>query len=321
MSRRGAILFLGILVTVFLFFLLITLTSPQNPPPSTNFPTQAVGATAAPSVSGPTSQTKPTLTLQEQAQQQFSQLRSGESLFNPPKEMQVGVAQTVTYRVLYGANVLPATMQANLPTEDRQVLTGTLRVAPRMTAALVGDGDAFVITAIHSSDEKSLFPNVPNDWSWQVIPTRRGEHKLTIRATAIIEVGQERFPYDYAVEEKTVIVRVNWDLLISDILNRPWTQLTVAAVLLAITASLYQLLKRRHQSPLTVSSTSTWTHIEAMRVTKIRRLQYLEEQQARAGTSTPPEILMELEDLRRDLADLEKRLADMKEEEVKPPKE
>jgi hypothetical protein len=43
-------------------------------------------------------------------------------------------------------------------------------------------------------------------------------------------------------------------------------------------------------------------HDDVPETVKRRRLQHLEEQQARKGGNTPPEVLMEIEDLRHDLA-------------------
>ena len=299
--KTTLLLYVGIVV------LLLTLTSCGGSA-SIGPPTSVPGATE-PTVAPVSVAPTPTLTALEQAEQKYLHLRYGSSIFNPPKEMHVGVAETITYRVLYGTEVPQATLEAKLPTTGRQVLTETLRVASRMTAALVGDGDAFTIMPLHSSDEKALFPDVPNDWSWQVIPTRRGEHTLTIRVTAIIEVGQEKFRYDFPVTEKTVVVRVNWNLLVSGILNSLWTQLSVIAVVLSsVAVTLYQMMRRRHAASQVLAPALGRAHIEALIVTKTRRLRHQEEQQAFKGPDTPAEVVMEIEDLRRELTELERRL-------------
>lgn len=70
-------------------------------------------------------------------------------------------------------------------------------------------------------------------------------------------------------------------------------------------------------APLTVPPAPTAppdaarTHLHELITSKTRRLHHLEQQQAFKGASTPPEILMDLEDLRRELADLEKQLAEI----------
>jgi hypothetical protein len=51
------------------------------------------------------------------------------------------------------------------------------------------------------------------------------------------------------------------------------------------------------------------THLEELRKDKQRRLRLLERQQAPTGASTPPEILMEIEDLRAEIACLQDKLA------------
>src|SRR5436309_660958 len=48
----------------------------------------------------------------------------------------------------------------------------------------------------------------------------------------------------------------------------------------------------------------TDAHTEQLIATKIRRLQEIEKQQAYQGAQTPAAIVMELEDLRREIADL-----------------
>jgi hypothetical protein len=54
-------------------------------------------------------------------------------------------------------------------------------------------------------------------------------------------------------------------------------------------------------TPPTTSAQMAPTVIE----TKRRRLRILEEQQAQRGYNAPPELIMEIEDLRRELAELE----------------
>src|SRR5262245_1274554 len=116
------------LLCVISIVLLATLTSCGGSAPASHPTSVSPGtATSTPADIAATSEPIPTLTSQEQAELQYSQLRYGAALFNPPREMQVGVAQTVTYRVQYGAEVSQPTMEANLPTEDRQVVTGTIR--------------------------------------------------------------------------------------------------------------------------------------------------------------------------------------------------
>jgi hypothetical protein len=50
------------------------------------------------------------------------------------------------------------------------------------------------------------------------------------------------------------------------------------------------------------------SHLQLIRVEKVRRLRLLELQQARLGDTTPPSILMEIEDLQVDIAALDKKL-------------
>jgi tetratricopeptide (TPR) repeat protein len=50
-------------------------------------------------------------------------------------------------------------------------------------------------------------------------------------------------------------------------------------------------------------------HLERLRETSLRRLRLLEEQAARSGPRTPPEIIIEIEDLQHALADLEQQLS------------
>jgi hypothetical protein len=64
------------------------------------------------------------------------------------------------------------------------------------------------------------------------------------------------------------------------------------------------------QSAPTISPASVRTHVQKKIATKTRRLQHLEQQQAFKGANTPAEVLMELEDLRRELAELEQQLAE-----------
>lgn len=59
--------------------------------------------------------------------------------------------------------------------------------------------------------------------------------------------------------------------------------------------------------PATIS-VSAYAHIQSLIRTKTRRLQILEEQQALKSSNTPQEVLIELQDLRHELAELEKRL-------------
>jgi hypothetical protein len=284
MNRRGTPIAFSIL---FLLYFLLSLAScsigPKSPSPTR--PPQAA----------PTAIPISTLNSSQLAQVQINLLNQSSPHFAPPKEMQVGVAERVTYRVSYGVNVLPNAMVNRVPSS--------------LKATLIGEGDTFAIELLSSSDEKMLLPSVPFEWSWRVTPTRSGSHNLTIRVTAIIAVGQEKVPYDVLIDEKTVAVQANWAIFVSDIFKQPWVLLMATTVLLAVAALIYQLRKSLRQSPPIMSSASTRAHLESLRATIIRRVQHLEEQQARMGNNTPPEILIEIEDLRQKVAELDRQLA------------
>lgn len=59
-------------------------------------------------------------------------------------------------------------------------------------------------------------------------------------------------------------------------------------------------------------------HLERLRGTSLRRLRLLEEQAARSGPRTPPEIIIEIEDLQRTLAELEQQLSNAGAAEAQP---
>jgi len=168
------------------------------------------------------------------AGREYKKLVYGRSAFNPPKEMTVGMAEIVTYRVVYGVEIITPTLIAEIPTEpNRQIITSTVRIASRMKATLKGDGSAFTITPLHSTEEKVILPNEPNDWSWNVTPNESGQHTLILALTAVIEVGDKNVSYDLPIDTKTVNILINWNLFAENIIKNFWAQLTAALGIIA----------------------------------------------------------------------------------------
>jgi hypothetical protein len=160
------------------------------------------------------------------AAREYKKLEYGRSVFNPPREMTVGKAEIVTYRVVYGAETVTPTLIAEItPEPNRQIITSTVKIASRMKATLKGDGTAFSITPLHSTEEKMILPNEPNDWSWSVAPNESGPHTLILALTAVIEVGDKNIAYDLPIDRKTVNIRINWNLLAEDVVRNFWAQL------------------------------------------------------------------------------------------------
>jgi hypothetical protein len=61
------------------------------------------------------------------AGREYKKLVYGRSAFNPPKEMTVGMAEIVTYRVVYGVEIITPTLIAEIPSEpNRQIITSSL---------------------------------------------------------------------------------------------------------------------------------------------------------------------------------------------------
>lgn len=186
----------------------------------------------------------PTLTTGEIATLEYRRLAKGVSAFNPPLEMRVGNAELVTYRIVYGSNTTTPTLVTSLPSTGGPIIISTIKIASRMKAML--NGDTFTIVPLHSSEEKVILPDTPNDWSWQITPTRSGKHTLTLVVSTVIEVGTEKISYDFPVQVRTVTVNVNWGLLVENIMQNSWTQLVaIIGALSTFAGFIYNRLRKR----------------------------------------------------------------------------
>ena len=75
----------------------------------------------------------------------------------------------------------------------------------------------------------------------------------------------------------------------------------------SVAVTLYQVMRRRRGASHVLALPSERAQIEDLITVTTRRLQVLERQHAYAGTGTPPQVELEIEDLRRELAELERR--------------
>jgi hypothetical protein len=188
----------------------------------------------------------PTPTNNQLLQQAAATLMDGLFFFNPPQEMKVNAPEIVTFRLEYGSNVITSTISEGLPTAERQIITETIQISSRMRASLTGA--SFIITPLHSDEEKMIFPNAKNDWSWLVQPTQPGTHTLILRLSTVIEAGQDKAPFDLPIREKQVIVQVDWGIFLSDIIKTFWVQIVaVVGGLSAAAKLLYEWIKKRRR--------------------------------------------------------------------------
>jgi len=212
------VIILGLLATILTIPRLITLTSvtPTLLIPtfiSTPFPiattTPSSQATSiTPSPIPPTA----TPTFRELAEQEFKRLDTGISLFNPPTRMEVGQSVVIRYRLGFGTTILTPTLAAGmLSGAATTIITNTqVKISSRMIATLTGEKDAFDIVPVDANGERLVLSDVVNEWTWNVTAKQRGPHKLTFQLIALIEVGENAYRFPFPVDEKEVVVDINW---------------------------------------------------------------------------------------------------------------
>ena len=226
--------------------------TPTTPPAETT--AREASPTIPAAIPTPTS----TLTIIELAGEEYKKLGTGVSVFNPPVAMTVNESQIITYRIQASNNITSSiVITEGLPVENRQVIKGDVKISSFMKVTL--DGDTFSIVPLQSDENKPIISGVPNDWSWRVTPKSSGTHSLTLRVTASIEVGNRQIPYDFPVQEKTVMVQVNLGVLMSTTMKEYWPQLTALFAALSALAGFIYRHRSNEQKPKPVQPKTTPT--------------------------------------------------------------
>jgi hypothetical protein len=121
------------------------------------------------------------------------QLTGGRLAYDPPEQLAVGETTILTVGLvpLLGqtAPEADATLAADLgvPEEDLELVTISTSLV--MEADLTGPENAFLIRPLHTNIRQIVAADEVTEWSWQVTPTRPGNHTLTLTVSVVLDVG------------------------------------------------------------------------------------------------------------------------------------
>lgn len=141
------------------------------------------------------------------------ELESGVILYNPPRQMRVGVVDRVEVRISRKeSDDLAKGLKGKA-----DPLVEQLRVGTTMRAKL--EGSAFDIILI-GSDVQQLASEGYREWRWDVIPTASGNHPLFFTVSVLHE--EYPGPIDEKVFERRIDVAVNAGYSLSKWLSSNW---------------------------------------------------------------------------------------------------
>lgn len=155
-------------------------------------------------------------------------------LYNPPKQMRVGVTDRVEVRITREfSDELTEGLRGTGPPHTEPLCVGTI-----MRASL--QGSAFDIGRI-GSDVLRLPDEGFQEWRWNVTPVDSGEHQLAFVVSALS--GETLI--DQKVFERRIDVEVNPAYSVSTWLTDNWQGLIAALVGIAGLAEAYRRLRQR----------------------------------------------------------------------------
>jgi len=170
----------------------------------------------------------------------ISKLKSGQVLFDPPTEMQVGVQEAVFARIANSVEV-----ELRLGLVGRGVpMPELIRVGPLMRMTLTGQPSFEIVP---QSEPQQIVENSEfTQWAWDVTPVLSGIRKLRVRATVVlVHPGYPEHVKDLGVFDRDVVVKVNRAYSAGRIVQKHWQWFigTLMAIVMACFAAISILLK------------------------------------------------------------------------------
>jgi hypothetical protein len=149
--------------------------------------------------------------------------------FNAPHRMQRGEPRVIEARL---AIDIPPDVLIEQVTEAGRKIVRSLRVSPRMIAALSGGG-AFEVSP--SLPQSQLVGREPTVWTWQVTPKKKGRQYLMLTFDAVLNVEGREAAYSVRTLKQEIEVEVGWSDWVKDGLawlkglveNLAWLWLTI----------------------------------------------------------------------------------------------
>lgn len=150
-------------------------------------------------------------------EEQIKNLKQGQILFNPPKQMKVGVKEIVEVRISkeINENIANGLKGRGVP-QVEQIKVGTF-----MKAHL--DGDNFEIKLRSNGEEQPVANEGITPWEWDVTPQKAGSQTLLLTVTVRLKLpnGKEE-SLDYPVFRRPIDVMVDPVFTIKDFIVKNW---------------------------------------------------------------------------------------------------
>ncbi len=155
---------------------------------------------------------------------------------------------------------------------------------------VVADGDSL----------RTVTSDSPTEWSWNISPLKMGRQEISIAISIpVIVSGNEK--------EIRPLKCIPFEIMV--VIPTLWIFIAIIAIVLVIGVCLALLFKVAViGGPKEITPQTRIEHVRKLIIQKTRRLQALEVMVARKGISTPPEVITEIEDLRKEISGLEQEL-------------
>lgn len=158
----------------------------------------------------------------------LKELSTGEILYNPPLEMEVGKTERVEARITrdLAVNMTDNLLGRGVPQIEK------IRTGAYMKVRL--SGSSFRIDPL-SDEEQLVAGHEFSQWNWDVTPIEGGDQPLSIVVTAVIKMpdGNEKSK-ELGVFSKTIDVKVNAQRSIVQFIQNNWQWLAVTLVIPAV---------------------------------------------------------------------------------------
>ncbi len=135
-------------------------------------------------------------------EEELNRITTGKTVFNPPEKMKVGVSERVEVRISRDSGIdIVSSLKGRGVAQVEDI-----RVSELMKVRL--SGSDFDITPLNE-EEQFIGKQGFTEWTWNVIPKKRGDNLLHLHVTLRIRLpfGEER--KDHPVVDKLISVKVN----------------------------------------------------------------------------------------------------------------
>jgi hypothetical protein len=121
--------------------------------------------------------------------------KSGQIVFNPPKQMQAGKDETVTVRI--SKALVNDLTQGLLGSGDPQ--SQDIKVGSEMGVTLKGPANYFTIALLNSSEKQAVTDTEATQWVFDVLPLKAGQANLILTAYVVLDTPDGAEQHDYPV--------------------------------------------------------------------------------------------------------------------------